>query len=65
MDIRNPKLGAYLDIPERGLTNYLASKVWKYRIWLWSEGYEDLHASLSRDIINCRIIDEWQSGYAL
>jgi Mrp family chromosome partitioning ATPase len=21
MDIRNPKLGAYLDIPERGLTN--------------------------------------------
>jgi hypothetical protein len=42
MDIRNPKLGAYLDI-ERGLTNYLASKIWKWDLIVKYEGYEDLH----------------------
>jgi Mrp family chromosome partitioning ATPase len=49
MDIRNPKLGAYLDI-ERGLTNYLASKDLKIQdLIVKYEGYEDLHAS-SRNI---------------
>jgi Mrp family chromosome partitioning ATPase len=47
MDIRNPKLGAYF-IPERGLTNYLASKDLKIQdLIVKYEGYEDLHASSS------------------
>lgn len=44
MDIRNPRLDEYLNIPERGFTNYLSSKdliledlIIKY------EGYENLH----------------------
>jgi hypothetical protein len=42
MDIRNPKLGAYLDIPERGLT--IASKDLKIQdLIVKYEGYEDLH----------------------
>jgi hypothetical protein len=50
MDIRNPKLGAYLDIPERGLTNYLASKDLKIQdLIVKYEGYEDLHGA-SRNI---------------
>jgi Mrp family chromosome partitioning ATPase len=43
MDIRNPKLGAYLDIPERGLTNYLASDLKIQDLIVKYEGYEDLH----------------------
>lgn len=44
MDIRNPKLGEYLTLPERGVTNYLSSKnlvledlIVKY------DGFEDFH----------------------
>jgi tyrosine-protein kinase Etk/Wzc len=44
MDIRNPKLDEYINIPERGFTNYLSSKdlilddlIVKY------EGFEDFH----------------------
>jgi Mrp family chromosome partitioning ATPase len=55
MDIRNPKLGAYLDIPERGLTNYLASKDLKIQdLIVKYEGYEDLHCCFQEYSINPR-----------
>jgi capsular exopolysaccharide synthesis family protein len=44
MDIRNPRLDEYLNIPERGLTNYLSSKDSKIEDFTVKyEGYEDLH----------------------
>lgn len=44
MDIRNPRLAEYLDIPERGFTNYLSSKDRKLEdLIVKYEGYEDFH----------------------
>ncbi|MEZ7497303.1 polysaccharide biosynthesis tyrosine autokinase [Flavobacterium sp. Arc3] len=44
MDIRNPRLDEYLNIPERGVTNYLSSKDMKLEdLIVKYEGYEDLH----------------------
>jgi capsular exopolysaccharide synthesis family protein len=44
MDIRNPRLDEYLDIPERGFTNYLSSKDMKLEdLIVKYEGYEDFH----------------------
>jgi capsular exopolysaccharide synthesis family protein len=44
MDIRNPRLDDYLNIPERGVTNYLSSKDLKLEdLIVKYEGYEDFH----------------------
>jgi tyrosine-protein kinase Etk/Wzc len=44
MDIRNPRLTEYLDLPERGLTNYLSSKDLKLEdLIIKYEGYENFH----------------------
>jgi capsular exopolysaccharide synthesis family protein len=44
MDIRNPRLDEYLNIPERGFTNYLSSKDLKLEdLIVKYEGYEDFH----------------------
>lgn len=44
MDIRNPRLDEYLNIPERGFTNYLSSKDLKLEdLIVKYDGYEDFH----------------------
>jgi capsular exopolysaccharide synthesis family protein len=44
MDIRNPRLREYLDLPERGLTNYLSSKDLKLEdLILKYEGYDNFY----------------------
>jgi tyrosine-protein kinase Etk/Wzc len=44
MDIRNPRLTEYLDLPERGLTNYLSSKDLKLEdLIIKYEGYENFY----------------------
>lgn len=44
MDVRNPRLDEYLNIPERGLTNYLSSKDLKLEdLIVKYPGYEDFH----------------------
>jgi tyrosine-protein kinase Etk/Wzc len=44
MDIRNPRLDEYLNVPDRGLTNYLSSKdVVLEDLIVKYEGYEDFH----------------------
>ncbi|MFT5964918.1 MAG: tyrosine-protein kinase Etk/Wzc [Flavobacterium sp.] len=44
MDIRNPRLDEYLDIPEKGFTNYLSSKELKLEdVIVKYEGYEDFY----------------------
>jgi capsular exopolysaccharide synthesis family protein len=44
MDVRNPKLHEYFDLPERGLTNYLWSKDLKTAdLIVKCEGYEQLY----------------------
>jgi capsular exopolysaccharide synthesis family protein len=44
MDIRNPRLQDYLDIPERGFTNYLSSKDLEIEdLIVKYEGYDDFY----------------------
>jgi hypothetical protein len=44
MDIRNPRLLDYLDIPERGFTNYLSSKDLEMEdLIVKYEGYDDFY----------------------
>jgi tyrosine-protein kinase Etk/Wzc len=44
MDIRNPRLDEYLDIPEKGFTNYLSAKELKLEdVIVKYEGYEDFY----------------------
>jgi tyrosine-protein kinase Etk/Wzc len=44
MDIRNPRLDEYINIPERGFTNYLSSKDLKVEdLIIKYEGYEDFY----------------------
>jgi tyrosine-protein kinase Etk/Wzc len=44
MDLRNPRLHEYLNIPERGVTNYLSSKDFKIEdLIIKYEGYEDFY----------------------
>jgi len=44
MDIRNPRLDDYLNLPERGFTNYLSSKDLKVEdLIVKYEGYVDFH----------------------
>jgi tyrosine-protein kinase Etk/Wzc len=44
MDIRNPRLDEYMDLPEPGLTNYLSSKDLKLEdLIVKYKGYEELH----------------------
>ncbi|MFT5253945.1 MAG: tyrosine-protein kinase Etk/Wzc, partial [Flavobacteriales bacterium] len=44
MDIRNPRLDEYLDIPEKGFTNYLSSKELKLEdVIVKYEGYDDFY----------------------
>jgi hypothetical protein len=44
MDIRNPRLLDYLDIPERGFTNYL-SQGFEIEDLIKYEGYDDFYIS--------------------
>jgi tyrosine-protein kinase Etk/Wzc len=44
MDIRNPRLDEYMDLPERGFTNYLSSKDLKLEEMIVKyKGYEDFY----------------------
>jgi tyrosine-protein kinase Etk/Wzc len=44
MDVRNPRLDEYMDLPERGFTNYLSSKDLKLEdLIVKYKGYEELH----------------------
>jgi tyrosine-protein kinase Etk/Wzc len=44
MDLRNPRLHEYLNIPERGVTNYLSSKDFKIEdLIIKYEGYENFY----------------------
>jgi tyrosine-protein kinase Etk/Wzc len=44
MDLRNPRLNEYLNLPERGVTNYLSSKDLKLEdLIVKQEGFEDFH----------------------
>lgn len=44
MDIRNPRLDEYFNLPERGFTNYLSSKDLKLEdLIVKQEGFEDFH----------------------
>jgi tyrosine-protein kinase Etk/Wzc len=44
MDIRNPRLDEYINIPDRGFTNYLSSKDLKLEdLIVKIDGYEDFH----------------------
>ncbi|HLF51199.1 GumC family protein [Flavobacterium sp.] len=44
MDIRNPKLSEYLELPSKGVTNYLSSKEGKIEDYIVKqEGFEELY----------------------
>lgn len=44
MDIRSPRLDKYLDVPERGVTNYLSSSDLKLEDLIFKQkGYDDLY----------------------
>jgi len=44
MDVRNPRLNEYMDLPERGVTNYLSSKDLKLEdLIVKYKGYEDFY----------------------